>query len=297
MAQPFVKWAGGKAKLAPLIAESLPATPNRYFEPFAGGGAVYFELESRGLLHEANLNDLNGALTEAYTVVRDQVEPLIAALRPISRLYLEHPQQERAAMFYRIRRAPADDPVERAARLIFLNRTCFNGLFRVNRRGEFNVPHGTYSKPRILDSTRLREASRALQAVTITSLDFEELCGQAGPGDFVYLDPPYQPLSATASFTSYTGQSFTADDQRRLAECVARMSQRGALVMVSNSAHPFIEELYAGFYMRTVKMSRAINSAGHGRAPIDELLITNWDTDLDRGPTAREGTTAGAPGT
>jgi DNA adenine methylase len=288
MAQPFVKWAGGKARLAPLIAESLPGAPNRYFEPFAGGGAVFFELESRGLLRDATLNDLNGALAEAYTVVRDEVEALIAALRPISRLYLEHPQHERAAMFYRIRREPAGDPIERAARLIFLNRTCFNGLFRVNRRGEFNVPHGTYSKPRILDSTRLREASRALESTTITSLDFEELCEQPGAGDFVYLDPPYQPLSATASFTSYTGQSFTADDQRRLAECVRRISERGALVMVSNSAHPFIEEIYDGFHQRRVKMSRAINSAGHGRSPIDELLITNWDTEhVHRGTAAQ----------
>ena len=279
MAQPFVKWAGGKARLAPLIAECLPSAPRRYFDPFAGGGAVFFALESRGLVREATLNDLNGALTEAFTVVRDDVEKLIDALRPISRLYLEHPHHERAAMFYRIRRELADDPVERAARLIFLNRTCFNGLFRVNRRGEFNVPHGTYSKPRILDSTRLREASRALQAATITQFDFEELCERPIAGDFVYLDPPYQPLSATASFTSYTERSFGTEDQRRLAACVQRMADRGVSVMVSNSSHPLIEELYEGFNLRTVKMSRAINSAGHGRAAIDELLVTNWDTE------------------
>lgn len=279
MAAPFVKWAGGKGRLAPLIAASLEGqTPRRYFEPFTGGGAVFFSLQAQGLAPEPRLNDINPGLVEAYEVVRDDVDALIAELRVISALYLDLSATERAAMYYRIRREERDTPAGRAARLLFLNRTCFNGLFRVNRRGQFNVPHGAYARPRILDTQRLRQASSALAAVTITADDFETVCADAGEGDFVYLDPPYQPLSATSSFTAYTDRSFGPADQERLALCVRAMSQRGARIMLSNSAHPFIEGLYHGFYSRRVKMSRAINSVGKGRTPIDELLVTNWQT-------------------
>ena len=276
MAAPFVKWAGGKGRLAPQIAAYLDGPPERYIEPFAGGGAVFFALEAQGLAPHAHLNDLNSDLAEAYKVVRDRVDELIDELRTMSALYLAHGPGDRAAMYYRIRREERSDAVSRAARLIFLNRTCFNGLFRVNRRGQFNVPHGTYARPRILDAQRLREASGALHAATISCEDFEAVCATAGDGDFVYLDPPYQPLSATSNFTAYTDRSFGPADQERLAACVREMAARGAQVVVSNSAHPFIEELYDGFELERVKMSRAIKSVGRGRSPVDELLIRNW---------------------
>ena len=275
VAKPFLKWAGGKARLAPLVAARAP-TFRRYHEPFLGGGAVFFALRGERAF-PATLADGNAELIEAYTAVRDGVDALIARLRPLAEAYAARDRQERAALYYEVRQRVPDDALGRAARLIFLNKTCYNGLYRVNREGRFNVPHGRYREPRILDEATLRDASCALQGADLRAVDFAEALAAAEPGDFVYLDPPYQPLSATASFTAYTSADFGPDDQRRLADAFAGLTERGAAAVLSNSDHPEIRALYEGrgYALETVPMGRAINSNGARRASIEELLVSN----------------------
>jgi DNA adenine methylase len=252
---------------------SLPA--RRYHEPFLGGGAIFFGLEATGLVRAATLNDLNRDLVATYETVRDAPEELIAALATLEREYLQSEPSRRPAVYYEIReRAPADH-VSTAARLIFLNRTCYNGLYRVNRRGQFNVPHGDYANPRILDAAALRAASKALTSAELISEDFGDACERAQPGDLVYLDPPYQPLSATASFTNYTSTDFGPEEQVRLSESFRRLTRRGIAALLSNSAHPFIVDLYPGYEVSRVPMRRAINSVGHKRGAVEELLVSN----------------------
>ncbi len=277
MAAPFLKWAGGKSRLVPTVAEAIADLhPSRYLEPFLGGGAMFFGLQARGLHCPAVLNDFNPLLIEAYALIRDDVESLIPELDHLGRLYFQADAAERTRIYYALRSSAPATPAGRVARLIFLNRTCFNGLYRVNRQGEFNVPHGSYDNPRICDPAGLRACAYALAATELTTGDFATLCESASEGDLIYLDPPYQPLNTTSSFTAYTDASFVMADQVRLAEQVRAMSERGAVVVLSNSTHPSIEDLYAGFEVRRVKMARAINATAEGRGPIDELLITNF---------------------
>jgi DNA adenine methylase len=259
-----------------------PALFARYHEPFLGGGAVFFWLADARGVREASLNDLNKDLIEAYSAVRDTVEPLIAELADLATRYLAMDAVERAEFYYTQRATMPLDPVRRTARLIFLNKTCFNGLYRVNRSGLFNVPHGDYTRPRILDAEVLRACSRSLNRVQLSSLDFEEACEAAKPGDFVYLDPPYQPLSATSRFTSYTKSDFDYSNQLRLADVFARLTQRGVVAVLSNSDHPDVERLYKQFTIRRVPMARSINSDGCGRAAITELLISNAEIVQER---------------
>lgn len=287
MATPFLKWAGGKARLVPTVAQAIAGfQPHHYLEPFLGGGAMYFGLQARGLMSAATLNDYNPALIEAYQLLRDEPTALIGELQHLATHYLEGPHESRADFYYRVRAESPETPLSRAARLLFLNRTCFNGLYRVNRRGQFNVPHGRYAKPRICDPELLLACSEALAATQLHARDFIEICNMAAPGDLVYLDPPYQPLSATSSFTAYTDSSFGMADQLRLAHAVRDLTARGVYVALSNSTHPMLEDLYRDFHIHRVKMPRAINSVGSRRAPIDELLITNfeWEPAVESGP-------------
>ncbi|MBI2766116.1 MAG: Dam family site-specific DNA-(adenine-N6)-methyltransferase [Chloroflexi bacterium] len=278
-ARPFVKWAGGKGKLAPLVVERAPRGFGRYHEPFVGGGAVFFAMAASGRAAGARLNDANSELIEAYRVVRDEPAALIAALQEFAAEYGARALQGRAAMYYAVRSAVAGDSVAAAARLLFLNRTCYNGLYRVNASGGFNVPHGRYANPRICDADGLMAASGALQGCELVSEDFEAACAEARPGDFVYLDPPYQPLTRTANFTSYTSGEFGAAEQERLRDAFDVMTARGVAALLSNSDHAVIRALYAdrGYRCEVVAMSRAINSVGSRRAPITELLIANFD--------------------
>lgn len=292
MATPFLKWAGGKARLVPTVAQAIAGfQPARYFEPFLGGGAMYFGLHDRGVVSDAVLNDYNPDLIEAYSLLRDQPEALIVELRSIAGAYLDSPHDERAELYYRIRAEAPANPMGRAARLIFLNRTCFNGLYRVNRRGQFNVPHGRYARPRICDADLLRACSEVLQPAELLARDFVEVCDMAGAGDLVYLDPPYQPLSATSSFTAYTDSSFGMADQLRLSHAVRDLHNRGARVILSNSNHPMLVELYRDYHIHRVKMPRAINSVGSRRAPIEELLITNFEWEAAGEPAVSRGLT------
>jgi DNA adenine methylase len=279
MAAAFLKWAGGKKRLAPLVVERAPRSARRYHEPFVGAGAVYFALEAAGLAGGAVLNDANQDLIDCFRTVRDDLDALVEQLKELSEGYLPLTAEGRAGFYYARRGERPEERVERAAWLIFLNRTCYNGLYRVNGRGGFNVPHGRYLRPRILDEGGLRVSSLALQGVDLRSGDFEDICAGAMPGDFVYLDPPYQPLTRTARFTHYTKGDFGPGDQERLRDAFEEMTRRGVAAMLSNSEHEAIRELYEerGYRIEQVEMSRAINSVGSGRAPIAELLISNFE--------------------
>ncbi len=268
-ASPFLKWAGGKGRLLAQYRRYFPPRERvrRYVEPFVGGGAVFFHLQHP----QSRLADVNADVVEAYEVVRDEVEALIVALG-------EHVNEE--AAFYRVRDLdPAGlDRVQRVARLIFLNRTCFNGLYRVNREGRFNVPFGKYANPTICDAPGLRACSRALQGAELVVGDFEESTRDCGEGDFVYFDPPYVPVSATASFTDYAAAGFDEAAQRRLAEVYHELDRRGCLLMLSNSETPLVREIYAGHGYPLVKMQarRAISADPQGRGLVSELLIINY---------------------
>ena len=276
-ARPFLKWAGGKAKLAPTVLDRAPQGFNRYHEPFVGAGAVFFALRSRGAV-AATLTDVNAALIETFQVVKDDPSGLLQELAPLADRYLPASHEERARCYYEARASTPATAAARAARIIFLNRTCFNGLYRENRSGRFNVPHGRYVRPAILNVFLLEACSRSLQAADLVCGDFETACARAADGDFVYLDPPYHPLSATASFTSYTSAAFGVAEQVRLRDAFDSLSRRGVAAILSNSDHPAIRELYEGrgYLLETVTMSRAINSVGSKRTPIPELLISNF---------------------
>jgi DNA adenine methylase len=275
VATPFLKWAGGKGRLANEVIARMPARFGRYHEPFLGAGAVYFALAARRELPGAALNDANAPLMETFIAVRDDTASVIAELERLAGGYGSLPPSERARYYYAVRAQESLLPASRAARLIFLNHTCFNGLYRVNRRGQFNVPHGRYANPRILDSANLREAAAQLASATLTAVDFEEACADARPGDLVYLDPPYFPLSATSRFTAYTSEDFGRADHQRLAAVYRSLADRGVYALLSNSAVPEIAALYEGFDLTEVRMSRAINATPGGRAPIPELLVSN----------------------
>ncbi len=291
--RPLLKWAGGKRQLLPVLRTLYPSRFRRYIEPFFGSGAVFFDLHARGALagREAQLVDANPDLVGCYRMLRDRTD---AVVRELERLAEQH-RDGGEDFFYEVRdtrfnparlRASAYTPAL-AAMLIYLNRTGFNGLFRLNRRGEFNVPAGRYANPSICDVSHLRSVAAALRqrGVSIELGSFERSIANAGPGDFIYCDPPYQPLSRTSSFASYTAQGFTAEDQRRLQREVVAAANRGAHVVLSNSSAPLIVALYtsgeaaaAGLQVQLVPARRSINSRAEMRGPVDEVIVTNAAT-------------------
>jgi DNA adenine methylase len=264
-ATPFLKWAGGKGQLLDRLLPLLPASYQRYIEPFLGGGALFFALAPARAL----LADLNRELIVTYQMVRDQPAALADRLA-------EHRANHNKEYYYRIRAARSEDPLEVAARLIYLNKTCFNGLYRVNRSGQFNVPMGSYVNPRIYDRANLLAAAHALAAADLCAADYRATLDQASAGDFVYLDPPYVPLSASASFTSYTSSNFGEPEQRQLAAAYRELDRRGCYVMLNNSATPLTRQLYDGYEQRVIPAARAINSKGDRRGPVDELVVVNY---------------------
>lgn len=264
-AAPFLKWAGGKTQLLRQLRPLLPDTFDCYFEPFLGGGALFFNV-APGV---AYLSDVNEELINVYRVVRDDVESLIAQLG-------NHKHEKNH--YYAVRALDPRflDPVERAARMAYLNRTCFNGLYRVNRRGQFNVPFGSYKNPDICPVDKLRAASATLQGVSIERQDFADAVAHARAGDFVYFDPPYDPVSRTASFTRYAKGDFGPEDQAALAETFADLTARGVHCMLSNSDTPLINELYAAFRVERVQARRAISRRAGGRGPVSEVVVLNY---------------------
>jgi DNA adenine methylase len=272
--RPFVKWAGGKAQLLEAFERFFPANFGVYHEPFLGGGAVFFHLVNRRARFEAILSDTNAELINAYRVIKGQVDDVITLLENHRAEYRADPRN----YFYSVRASEPEPKVERAARLIFLNKTCFNGLYRVNKKGEFNVPCGWYLDPSIFDEENLRSVSTALgwSDTKLRVADFEEATKDAKKGDFVYFDPPYHPLSKTSSFTGYTREDFTEKDQERLATKFRELDRKGCLVMLSNSYTPRVFDLYEGFEIQTVHATRMINCKAEGRGKIKELIVRNY---------------------
>lgn len=270
--QPVLKWVGGKRQLLPEIVRHLPASYSEYHEPFLGGGAVLFHLRPP----VASVNDANGELINVYTTIRDEPEALIESLkvhRNTAEYYYELRDQDRnAAGYARL------SPVARASRILFLNRTCYNGLFRVNNAGAFNSPYGRYKKPNIVNESAILAVSDYLRNnnVSIASMDFEASLAGAGASSFVYLDPPYDPVSASANFTGYAKGGFSRADQERLRQACDRLHQRGGSFLLSNSDTAFIRELYAAYSIVSVAAKRRINSNAQGRGCVQEVLIKNY---------------------
>jgi DNA adenine methylase len=270
---PFVKWAGGKTSLLPHLFPHVPLRLSNYFEPFLGGGALFFGICSRTTSFNAHLSDTNNELINAYSVIKESPEELIRLLSSFQREY--DSEVDKSAYFYRKREWRPTDPIESAARLIFLNKTCYNGLYRVNSKGEFNVPFGRYKKPRIINSEGIRSASHAL-AVTKAELrttGYKDAVASCRAGDFVYLDSPYQPPSKTSSFTDYTPDGFSEKDQEELAEEFGKLVDRGCTVLLSNSDTALTRKLYRDFETKKVTANRPINSVGAGRKGYKELIV------------------------
>ncbi len=270
--RPFLKWVGGKTQLLPELMKRVNMVGDfgRYHEPFLGGGALFFELYRAGRLkRQAYLSDNNPRLIEAYEGVRDEVEEVIALLNRHKRLHSEE-------HFYRVRAKVPKTLVERAARVIYLNKTCYNGLYRENSRGEFNSPFGRYKNPVVCDEDNLRAASKALQKTKIESRHFQMVAEYAEAGDLVYFDPPYYPVSVTASFQGYHKGAFGEDSQRLLAEVYTKLAARGVHVLLSNSMTDFVRALYKDFTLDSVQASRAINSRADRRGKISEALVRNF---------------------
>ena len=268
-AKPFVKWAGGKKQLLSQLLAFTPLKFQNYFEPFIGGGALFFKLHYLGRIKKSYLNDLNENLVTAYKTIKEKPQELIKELS--SGKYKNEKET-----FYKIREEESKDQIKATARFIFLNKTAFNGLYRENSNGKFNVPFGKYTNPKILDKENILAVSKALQTDETTCLDFEKAVAQAKKGDFVYFDPPYQPISKTSSFTGYTKQDFVEKDQQRLFNCFKTLDKKGCLVMLSNSYSPLVKDLYAEFNQKIVMASRAISCKGEGRGKIKELIVTNY---------------------
>ena len=269
-ARPFLKWAGGKGRVLSQYVSYFPEF-STYYEPFLGGGAIFFHLQaSSSSMSNAFLMDINEELVNVYRCIRDQVEAVIDRL-------IVHQHHHGSEYYYQIRGTVPTDAIERAARLLYLNKTCFNGLYRENSKGQFNVPMGRYKNPKICPVDVLRAASAALKFVNLQVSPFElvlELAHRSS--DFVYFDPPYHPISATSSFTGYSRYSFHAEDQVRLRQTFGILANRGVRVMLSNSDCPFIRELYEDFKIHTILASRAINSKGSKRGKITEVLVTSF---------------------
>lgn len=271
-AKPFVKWAGGKRQLINELTKGLPRFEN-YHEPFLGGGALFFRLEAENRLKTAFLSDYNAELINAYRVIKNDVFGLMSELATPK-------YANTSATYYQIRASNPKTEVERAARFIYLNKTAFNGLYRVNSKGGFNVPFGKYTNPKIIDGENLLLVHRALQKDELYCGDFTIVLKNARKGDLVYFDPPYAPISETANFTSYTKNNFAENDQERLLKTYKELDRRGCFVMLSNSYSDYTRDLYAEFEPETVYANRAINCKGDRRGKIKELIARNWEPKI-----------------
>lgn len=266
--RPFLKWAGGKSRLIQQYIPYFPKFYQNYYEPFLGGGAVFFYLQPT----TAILTDINSELITTYRCVRDKVEDLICLLQ-------EHKAKHNRDYYYTVRSQQTTNNLELAARLIYLNKTCYNGLYRVNSQGQFNVPLGSYKNPSICQADLLITASKALSSCEIKQADFMDVLNYANSSDdFVFCDPPYHPISNTSYFTGYNGNSFSKQDQIRLRDVCAELAKRGVKVMVCNSDCEFIKEIYTeiDFNIYAIAASRSINSNTKKRGVINELLITSY---------------------
>jgi DNA adenine methylase len=299
-ARPFLKWAGGKTQLLGEFNKRLPkelktGEITKYAEPFIGGGAVFFSLNQKFSFEQCTICDANNELILTYRVIKKSVKQLIDKLEILESDYLAKDEKNRELLYYEVRdvfnrRLPemnfqkyGPGWVERAAWIIFLNRTCFNGLFRVNRKGEFNVPFGKYKNPEILNENNLNDVATLLKTTRLVLGDFTECKKFVDEASFVYFDPPYRPLNQTSSFTSYSKEGFSDTDQVRLGEFFKELDKKGAKIMLSNSdpqnenpADTFFDDLFSGYRIERVPARRMINSNGARRGEMNELIITNY---------------------
>lgn len=292
-AKPFLKWAGGKGQLLNEIAQYYPFAQNnitKYAEPFVGGGAVLFDIVNKYHLDEIYISDINTELINTYCVIRDNVDELIATLHIIEKKFLYLSQDSRKdfflqkrKLFNEIKNGDNFQSIEKSALMIFLNKTCFNGLFRVNKKGLFNVPFGDYKSPVICDEENLRIVSQKLQNITIKCQDYKTCPEFIDSNTFVYLDPPYRPLNSTSSFTAYTDILFDDAEQQNLAKLVNTLHQKGAKILLSNSdpkninaKDNFFDKMYSAYSIKRVEAARMINSNRNLRGKIKELLISNF---------------------
>lgn len=297
--KPFVKWVGGKTQLINHIQTSLPTNFSTiknltYIEPFVGGGAVLFwVLQNFSNIKHAVINDINPDLTCAYRTIKDNPTQLIEFLTQLESNYYEIQDEEKRKDFYLSQRQQfnlkSDSEIERTGLFIFLNRTCFNGLYRVNKKGLFNVPFGRYAKPKICDKQTLFADSEILQKVEILTGDFSQTLNYANKTSLFYFDPPYKPISKTSSFTTYTKEDFNDDDQLRLGDFCKKVSKKGSKFLLSNSDvknidpnNNFFDDLYRTYDIRRITASRMINSKASGRGKISEILVSNTSINYDK---------------
>ena len=290
--KPFVKWVGGKSQLVEQIEKMLPTDGEKvltkYAEPMVGGGALFFSILSKYDFEELYISDINAELINAYQAVKNDVDNLIAKLNEMQMLFLPMDENGRKYFYYTVRERfnsttlTEETATEKAAQFIFLNKTCFNGLYRVNRKGEFNVPMGAYKNPTICDDENLRNIHEALQNVTIVCGDYSLSKSFIDKDTFVYLDPPYRPISETSAFTAYNSDAFDDEEQIRLSKFIDEINLSGAKIVLSNSdpknvneEDNFFDDLYKNYKINRVEASRAINSKGDKRGKINELLICN----------------------
>lgn len=295
--RPFVKWAGGKGSLIPQLNNFYPyelknGIIERYIEPFVGGGAVLIDILQKYNIQEVYAFDINIDLINSYNVIKNNVEELITNLKQMETEYLQLGQEERKNYFYNIRDEynnyeleESEQNVQRAAQFIYLNRTCFNGLYRVNKNGKFNVPFGSYKNPTICDEENLRQLSQLIQNVQFRYGDYSRSMEYVTENTFVYFDPPYRPLNVTSGFTSYTKEDFNDNNQRELATFYGELNERNAKLMLSNSnpkninkEDTFFDNIYQGFNINQIQASRMINANSNGRGKISEILVTNYNT-------------------
>ena len=296
-ARPFVKWAGGKGSLILQLSNFYPyelknGIIERYIEPFVGGGAELIDILQNYDVRQAYAFDINMDLINSYNVIKNNVEELITNLKRMETEYLQLEQEERKNYFYNIRNEYNDytlqeneQNVQRASQFIYLNRTCFNGLYRVNKDGKFNVPVGSYKNPTICDEKNLRNLSELIQNVQFQYGDYRKSMEYVTENTFVYFDPPYRPLNMTSGFTSYTKEDFNDDNQRELATFYRELNERNAKLMLSNSnpknineEDQFFDNIYRGFNIDEIYASRMINVNSNGRGKISEILVTNYNT-------------------
>ena len=294
-ASPFLKWAGGKGQLLSILNSNFPkelinGKIDTYIEPFVGGGAVFFDIVNRFDIKKAHLFDINKDITMLYSIVKEDVEALITILEQLSENFIGLDREKREQFFHTIRTAynsPQDlshhkNLIERCAQTLFLNRTCFNGLYRVNKRGFFNVPFGKYDNPAIINAEKLRSASKALKIASIEQGDFSDIKKYITDKTFIYYDPPYRPLNSTSNFKSYSNIDFDDVQQKRLALFFKEMDKRGVLQLLSNSDptnyedDPFFDTLYADFHIQRIQAKRLINSKAEKRGSLSEILVRNY---------------------
>lgn len=274
----FVKWAGGKKQLIEQFKPFFPKEIKRYHEPFIGGGAItFYLLKTHPEIEKIYLSDINAELITTYYVIKNNLEELINLLR-------EYKKQHNKEFYYKIRSQDVKtlNKVQIATRFIYLNKTCFNGLYRVNSKGVFNVPMGRYNNPLICPEEELREISKLLEKDDAKVRQFYEVLKEAKKGDFIYFDPPYYPINKTSSFTTYTKEQFLDKEQKHLSEVFKELDKRGCKVMLSNNDVPFIRELYKGFHINLVKANRMINRDGSKRGKINEVVVTNYPVKTEQ---------------